>query len=290
MPPRNNAKAKGNKQYKRTTMNRFLLALVVMMGCFSASRAQQDAVYSMYMFNGLFINPAYAGSHEVISTMGIYRHQWAGFEGAPRTANISVHSPFRRDQYAMGGVLSYDRLGFTGMFTASTQFSYRLKIRQARLCFGMSASFTHYQQLNSNAILPDGGAFDNSFAVDRNLFMPNFGFGIYAYGKKWYIGASVPHLLPNSLTKNLNLSYSQEIARQYNHYLLTGGYVFGKDAAIVKVRPSFLMRYVQGLRNDIPKFDINLALLFIDRFWIGAGYRFGGDADNYRGEAIIALA
>ena len=65
-------------------------------------KAQQDPEYNMYMFNGLFLNPAYAGSHDVISTMAIYRHQWAGFDGAPRTANLSVHSPLKRDQYNLG--------------------------------------------------------------------------------------------------------------------------------------------------------------------------------------------
>jgi len=58
--------------------------LVTMVTCFVAS-AQQDPSFSMYMFNGLFINPAYAGSQEAISMMAIYRQQWVGVDGAPRT-------------------------------------------------------------------------------------------------------------------------------------------------------------------------------------------------------------
>ena len=64
--------------------------------------AQQDPQYSMYMFNGLYLNPAYAGSHEVISISAIYRHQWAGFEGAPRSASIGVHTPLLKNKHAHG--------------------------------------------------------------------------------------------------------------------------------------------------------------------------------------------
>jgi type IX secretion system PorP/SprF family membrane protein len=272
---------------KKLILSTFLFAMA-----FTGLKAQQDAAYSMYMFNGLFLNPAYAGSSEAISVMAIYRHQWAGLEGAPRTVNASVHMPFRRDQYAIGMTIVNDKLGLSNQFSVTPAFSYRLRIKQSRLCFGVQASFAYWYQNNNNAVLPSNIP-DNAFSLNENLFVPNIGFGVYAYGKRYFAGFSVPHLLPSKLRDKTGVSgYNTSIARVYNHYLVTGGYVFGKEASIVKVRPSILMKWQKGLPKNIPQFDINLALLFVERLWFGVGYRTGGDGQGsmkYAGQSVNAF-
>jgi type IX secretion system PorP/SprF family membrane protein len=281
-------------------MKKLLILAVTMTMAFTCVRAQQDAAYSMYMFNGLYINPAYAGSHEVISLMGIYRHQWAGLDGAPRTANISIHTPFRRDQYAVGLTISNDKLGLSNNFTVTPAFAYRIKLNSSglRLCFGIQASFAYFYQNNSKAQTVTTG--DNAFQVNESLFVPNVGFGVYLYAKRYFVGISAPHLMPSGLngTKTNVVSYNADVARVYDYYVLTAGYVFGKDASVVKFRPTILVKWQQGLPKNVPQFDASLALLFIDRLWIGASYRTGGDlkglatADSYKypGQSIVAFA
>lgn len=265
-------------------MKRICFSILFLAAAFGI-KAQQDAMYSMYMFNGLFLNPAYAGSHEVISLVGIYRHQWAGFDGAPRTANISVHSPFKQDQYALGATMMYDKLGLTNNFTFTPAFSYRLKIKKSRLCFGAQASFTYYGQSLSTANL--GSAGDNAFSINENLFLPNFGFGVYAYGARYWVGFSVPHLLPNSLSNQFKVvKANDQLAKQYNHFILTAGGVIGKDPSIVKFKPSIMMRYVKGQPSNIPDMDFSLSLLFIERVWVGLTYRSGGNAYTKNGKEM----
>ena len=252
---------------------------------FTGLQAQQDPAYSMYMFNGLFLNPAYAGSREVLNVMGIFRDQWVGVDGAPKTANVSINSPLRRDQYALGLVLNEDKIGLSNTFTVTPSFAYRLRIKQSRLCFGVQASLAYYNQNNSGAILNNNG--DATYAGNQNLFVPNFGFGIYAYGKRYFVGLSAPHLLPTSLKDKTTIVTGSNIAaKMYNAYVLTAGYVIGKDPAIVKFRPTIMLKYQQGLPHNIPQIDISPALLFIDRLWVGVTYRTGGDY-SYIGQAII---
>ncbi len=275
-------------------MKKILTTALLAVAVFTSLRAQQDAAYSMYMFNGLFLNPAYAGSQEVISVMAIYRHQWAGLDGAPKTVNASIHTPFRRDQYAMGLTITNDRLGLSNNFSVTPAFAYRLRLKgDNRLCFGVQASFSYFYQNSTGAHLTDVTNPDQAFSLNSNLFVPNVGFGIYAYGKRYFIGASVPHLLPSKLRDKTGVSgYNNSIARVYNHYLFTAGYVFGKEASIVKFRPSFLMKWQKGLPKNIPQFDINLALLFVERVWVGVGYRTGGDGQaalNYAGQSANAF-
>ena len=269
-------------------MKKLIFSMFIIAAFAGTTNAQQDPNYSMYMFNGLFINPAYAGSQEVVSVMGIYRDQWVGIDGAPQTANISVHSPLRQDQYGLGMVLSNDKIGLANTFTATPSFSYRLKIKQSRLCFGVQASFAYYYENNGNAVLPNvgSGVVDPAFALNQNLFVPNFGFGIYAYGKRYFVGVSAPHLLPTSLRDKTEIITNDLIAKMYNAYILTAGYVIGKDPAIVKFRPTILLEWQQGLPKNIPMIDVSPALLFMDRFWLGVTYRLGGNT-SYYGQAII---
>lgn len=278
-------------------MKKIIFSLLLAAGFGFAAQAQQDAEYNMYLFNGLYLNPAYAGSHDVVSLVGIYRHQWAGIDGAPRTFNASVHSPLRREQYALGLTVSNDRLGLTNMFSATAAFAYRIKIKKDNIiALGVQAGFTYYQQRNTEAVTFDPGNpnnYDPSFSVNQNLFMPNIGAGIYAYGKKYFAGFSVPHLIPYSLNK-FNVNTSDKVAHQYNHFLLTAGYVFGRETAIVKVRPSFLLKYQQGPNYDMPDLDLNLGVLFIDRVWVVAGVRTGSTTDKgtpqaFGAEGIIGM-
>ncbi len=267
-------------------MKKLFISAFIIVASVVAVRAQQDPAYSMYMFNGLFINPAYAGSKEVLNVMGIFRDQWVGVDGAPKTTNVSINSPLRRDQYALGLVLSDDKIGLSNTFNVTPSFAYRLRIKQSRLCFGVQASLAYYYQNNSEANLVSTQP-DNTYIGNQNLFVPNFGFGIYAYGKRYFIGVSAPHLLPTSLkNKTTVVTGSNTDAKMYNAYVFTAGYVFGKDPAIVKFRPTILLKYQQGLPHNIPQIDISPALLFIDRLWVGITYRTGGDY-SYIGQAII---
>ena len=266
-------------------MKKIIIALAFL-GCVFVTKAQQDPAYSMYMFNGLFINPAYAGSHEVISLVGIYRHQWAGIDGAPRTANLSVHMPFKRTQYAMGLVVSNDKIGLGNTFSFTPSFSYRIKIKDSRLCFGLQASLAYFYRNNAESDLPSTIP-DNTMSLNTNLFLPNVGFGIYLYGKRYFIGIAAPHLMPTALRgKTSVLNYNADIAKVYNYYVFTVGGVIGKEQSIVKFRPTLLAKWQKGLPNNIPQFDFNLALLFIDRIWVGASLRTQGDAYTKNGKIL----
>ena len=75
--------------------------------------AQQEAQYSQYMFNGLILNPAYAGSRELLSGTMLLRKQWVGMDGAPSTGTLSIHGPSRNRRSGFGLTLWNDQIGVT---------------------------------------------------------------------------------------------------------------------------------------------------------------------------------
>ena len=265
---------------ERNLLLRFFLLLAVCTSSVLGVQAQQDAEYSMYRFNGLYINPAYAGSHEVMNAMAIYRHQWVKMPGSPQSASVAIHSPLKNDKLGVGLIYSYDRIGVSQTNSINADFAYRIPIgkkKKVKLCIGVSAGVTNYRSdLNSVATTE---ANDPNFAGNNvNRWMPNVGLGIYVYSDKFFAGISVPHILANKLDGKYGVfSTSSSMARQYHHLLITGGYVFsiGKK---VKFVPSVLMKYVP-IHAPI-SFDFNVSFVFIDRIWIGASYRLN-DSYNF---------
>lgn len=263
-----------SKQKKIQDMRKIIFSLIIGLVVFgTASYAQQDAEYSMYMFNGLYINPAYAGSKDVLSTNALYRHQWVGIKGAPRSASIGIHAPFKRNQYAMGGLITFDKLGLDQTIGAYVDYAYRLRFKNnSKLSFGIQAGGTYYKSDLPSADLPTSPD-DVVFTDVTQLFLPNMGFGVYYYSKRFYIGAAAPHILNMSLNEKWsNEANRTTVAKMYNHYIFTLGGVIGKDEATVKFKPSALLKYV---RNSPISTDVTASFLFVNRLWLGASYRFG---------------
>lgn len=263
-------------------MKKIFLIVIAVIGALAVN-AQQDAHYSFYMFNGLYLNPAYAGSHDVVNVMAIGRKQWTNIAGAPTSASISIHSPLGKSNSAMGLIYTFDKLGSVQSNGFQLSYAYRLplgKKKNTRLSFGLQAGINNYQNRLADLATNPGGAtgIDPTFQVNENLWIPNVGVGVFLYGKKYYVGASIPHLLNFSLKDKFQYAGDKaSYARMYRHYLLTAGYVFNLGKK-VKFRPSFLMKYVHNAPID---FDITAAFMFIDRIWIGASHRVGDSYDFF---------
>ncbi|RZK51316.1 MAG: type IX secretion system membrane protein PorP/SprF, partial [Pedobacter sp.] len=72
-------------------MKKLLLSITIALLLFGVpAMAQQDAQYSQYIFNGIYINPAYAGYKENLNLHMFYRNQWTGIDGAPKSMSLAV--------------------------------------------------------------------------------------------------------------------------------------------------------------------------------------------------------
>lgn len=258
-------------------MKRIFLLTFVFIGFLAYS--QQDPQFSMYMFNGQYINPGYVGSKGVLDVSGIYRYQWAGSNfdgGAPQSGNIGANAVLKKEQYAVGGILGYDRIGYTDMYSFVGQFAYRIPVAKSKLSFAVQSGVYQFNDNRNNAVLVNPG--DIEFAMETRLAVPNVGAGVYMYGKRYYVGVSVPHIFNMNLSEKLqNAAGNSDLTRQYRHVFATAGIVVGKEEAFVKFKPSILVKYVNGIDKKIPDFDINASFLFVDRLWVGTSLRTGGD-------------
>ncbi len=228
--------------------------------------AQQMAMYTQYMFNGLALNPAYAGSHETISATGLMRIQWVGVEGAPQTQTFSIHSPIPGKSAAFGAVFSHDNLGITNQDALNISFAYRIKGPKTTLAFGIQGGFVNYDISFGNL-----GIADPQLQSVLGGFKPNFGAGIYIYSEKFYFGASAPMILRNDITAEEQTNVDIQ-STQLPHWFVTAGTLIDLSA-MVKMKPSFLVKSVEGAPLE---FDVNTNFILDDKLWLGLSYRTSG--------------
>jgi type IX secretion system PorP/SprF family membrane protein len=243
----------------------FLLATC----CLPRAAAQQDPLYTQYMFNTLAFNPAYAGSADVFTVMGLSRHQWVGFEGAPTTQTVLAHTPLRVTNLSLGLSAITDRIGPTRQTGGFLDVAYRIRTGEgSRLAFGLKGGLNSYQaDLASLATVEVDPANVNI----QGRIMPNFGFGMFWHTQHSYVGVSVPKLLENDMSDAVGgtVVTSQEV----RHYFLMAGHVIDLSHGL-KFKPSIMFRVVEGAPWAL---DINANFLLRERVWLGAMYRVGND-------------
>lgn len=248
---------------KRKRMKTILLSVILFVSSYTI--AQQDAQLSMYNFDPMYYNPAYAGSKSAISITAIGRFQWVGFEGAPMSQFLTIHTPVLGQSLGMGLSLVNDRIGARKRTAAYYDVStgIRLNNNNDRLAFGISAGVDFISHDFSDLKVQDMNDPFHSTSFSTTKF--NVGAGIYYYNDKFFVGVSSPRLLEPKMTVG---DVVNSLATR--HFYITGGYVFTLNS-VVKFKPTTLIKFTPHAPLT---FDINANFLLYERFWLGALYRF----------------
>jgi len=242
----------------------------------------QYSGFSQYMFNGLAINPAYAGSREAPCMSLMYKKQWAGIKDAPEAQTFSMHTPLKKQRVGVGVFLMREKIDIRNRTHAYLNYAYRFPLGNGIMSLGLKAGAFFEKQDMSRITLDDPD--DPYFTlVPESAILPNFGFGMYYSTDRFYLGASVP-LLTTYRIDTLSSGYKPSWDMADYNYFLTGG-VLLVSSHVFKWKPSVLVKY-QPASNSV-QFDLNTSfILFNDFLWLGASYRT--DIDN-TGPAVVGI-
>lgn len=234
--------------------------------------SQQDAQYNLYQFNQMVINPGYAGARDGIAAMASVRKQWVGFDGAPQTTCLSVHSPIVKKNVGVGLTIVNDIMGPRNVISAYGNVAYILKIdKKTKLGFGINAGYNRYQ-FNFSKIAFNQAEVPSQLLQNQTPSVLDINAGIYLRSTKYFIGLSASHLNnPNVYTYAPVIPGGNDFKYKLTtHLFLTAGYSFIIDKNTV-FAPTILMKEVSG------KFatDINLNFFLYKKIWLGAFYRAG---------------
>ena len=202
------------------TLNKIILVTTLSIWSLT-NYAQQNPMYTHYMYNTLSINPAYAGSRDALTVTALHRSQWVGYKDAPLTQTLTLHTPINNKHIGLGLSVTNDKIGPTNNTTLVADFAYRMQISEkSKLAFGLSAGANIFQaDLNSVGLDVDvDPSFQNN--ID-NRITPNFGFGAYYSRERMYVGISTPNLVQSTYTE----TGSDLLGKEERHYFFIAGTV-----------------------------------------------------------------
>jgi len=241
----------------------------------SKAWAQQDPQFSMYMFNPIFYNPAYAGVEGVTKVIAVHRSQWLGYNpafaasgGAPSTQTLAIQAPLFRFRSGVGLHITNDNLGPLNNLEVQASYAYHLAFKDAKMSFGIrlgifsqAIDIGDYNPIDAND--PIILAFEEG---NDSQVRPDIAAGVFYQAKKFYVGISATHLT------QAEFDFGQNVINNplENHGYFTAGYNYEFNYKLV-LTPSFIVRTDFNEYN----FDLGFVGTYDDKFWGGLSYRQG---------------
>jgi type IX secretion system PorP/SprF family membrane protein len=232
------------------------------------AKAQQDAQYSQYMFNGIYINPAYAGYKEQLNIHSFYRNQWTGIPGAPKSMSLAIDAIANDGNVGLALQIASDKIGAQSTVSAYGNYAYRLRLNAegtSRLSLGLGLGVVQLgidgSKLNPNDVeqeLPTGM---------QSKIVPDARTGVYYADNRFYAGFSVDNLIAQAT----QVQVDGFVLQTKPHYYLTAGMLIPLSQDI-QLKPSFLLK---DDRAGPTSLDVNAFVLLAEKLWLGGSYRTG---------------
>lgn len=265
-------------------LQRTFYTLIIVVSGVSA-HAQQDPQFTQYMFNSLYITPAYAGVEGVTQLTAIHRSQWAGYQssfndgGAPTTQMVSFTSPIYKLRSGFGTYIVNDKLGPQNNLEAHAMFAYHLGLKDAKLSFGIKAGI-YSQSINYDqyrAIHIDDPLLKDKTGKESQL-RPDVGFGLFYRAEKYYVGVGINHLTRAEFDFNVNDARNA----LENHLNFTGGYFYEVNFDLT-LNPTVLVK------TDFKEysFDLGVIATLKDKMWAGLSFRQSEAANVLLGYSFL---
>ena len=251
----------------------FLVGIIVWITFISGGTgrayAQQDSQYTNYMYNTQLINPAYVGTRQQLTALVLYRNQWVGLDGAPKTLNFGIHSPVGDAQrLGLGLSVFKDEIGPANESNIAADVSYTIPVNDdgTVLSFGLKGGINildiDYTKIRLRN--PSDVSFQNN--IDNRL-TPIIGLGFFLHNTDvWYAGISTPNLLKTTHYDDVKVSNVTEEM----HIYATAGYVFNLSET-TKFKPAVMVKTIIGGPLAL---DVSANFLFHEKFTLGAAYRW----------------
>jgi type IX secretion system PorP/SprF family membrane protein len=185
----------------------YILFIVVLF--ISVGVRAQDAHFSQFYANPLYLNPAFAGAKVCPRVVMNYRNQWPAIPGSYVTYNASFDMHLDAIGGGFGVIVTSDRAGQGVLTTQTASLIYSARIRLSRTWFlkaGLQAGFFQkhldWDKLTFGDQIDSKWGFSQTTAESRppggvyNKMDVDFSSGILVYNNRFFGGGSVHHMVP----------------------------------------------------------------------------------------------
>ncbi len=236
---------------------------------------QNPLLTNQFIFNPLALNPAVAGTGDALTANLMYRNQWVGFSGAPKTLTFSAHSPMRKQNMGLGISVINNQIGVSSETSIIGDYSFKIKMREGTLNLGLGGGFimlnSAWAELRAND--PNDDLIQNN---SPTYLIPEVSLGVYYSSKKYHVGFSLPHMLSYTFNSTKDKYMIKNDFAKYT-YIFTGDYIFDLEQQF-KYTPSIMLKYQKSDKAD---FIFMNRLIYMNKYSIGMA--FDSEQKVYKG-------
>lgn len=260
-----------------------LILLLCLIGMSGRLHGQTDPSLTQYFQAPTLLNPAAAGSTDLLRVRVGSRLQWLGIEGAPRDFMATGDIPFQLLGRRWGGgvTMFQESIGLYRTMNLSVQLSARQKIGKGFLTVGVQAGYLTQTFKGSEVYIPD----DDDYHESTDEAIPNIdvsgnhldlavGLG---YTHKWFdLGLACSHMLSPTIkmqregSQGSGSSESENFEFQFkrNLYFTAQSNIPVKNT-LFEVLPSLMVR------SDLQtvQADVTARVRWKKFLTVGLGYR-----------------
>ncbi|UKN02993.1 type IX secretion system membrane protein PorP/SprF [Paracrocinitomix mangrovi] len=271
------------------------LLFILAISCFAyISKAQQQYVFTNFMMNDYYYNPAVAGSKKFHYANLGFRMQWAGFNEAPMTMYANFYGSVKNEmKHGYGISIVNDRSGLVNNTAISLNYAYHVKLGEKwKLGMGVKPGFIQYNIKLYDALLADEG--DN--ILEGNVLSTgafDLSSGIHLYSERFFFMLSMRHIFGDAITftgfnDGLSKHYTgivgynwwvnkkskqrqlELLDKQRKGTLEEGEEVAKKKIKDFELMPIIMVNYVNPIT---PQGTAMLKATFDHKYWAGLSYR-----------------
>jgi type IX secretion system PorP/SprF family membrane protein len=247
----------------------------------ATSFGQQQKVFTNFMMNDYYYNPAIAGSKDVHYANIGFRNQWAGFDDAPLTLYANFYgSAGNKMKHGYGASIMSEQSGLVQNTSFYLNYAYHVRLSDNwKLGLGIKPGYIQYNVKLYDAQLADpADAVLTGNVLSTNAF--DFNTGINLYSKKFFFMASMRNALTDVITVT---SFNEGLSRHYTGIIGYKWLVNAKkkpetdeEGNVIKrkkdfeLMPVFLFKYVKPIN---PQGTIMLKATFDRKHWMALTYR-----------------
>ncbi|MGZ3866544.1 MAG: PorP/SprF family type IX secretion system membrane protein [Bacteroidia bacterium] len=246
--------------------------LILLFSISLSLKAQQYPFWSQYRSNLFMMNPAVAGTRQLVDARLTYRNQWTGFEGAPVTMGASFHAKTYKNKMGFGAYVYQDKIGPFTTLTSALAYSFKVKFDDVALSFGLNGNY-NMQQVNTGFMTLQNShdlAIANMAATKRSNIFNGAG-GILLYNDRFHIGFAINNLLGGTYKYDKKSDIKVGEIKTVNHYCFSVGYNYAANPDFVW-ESTMLSVIVPGIPILL---DYYLRMHMKGKLFVGGGIRFG---------------
>jgi type IX secretion system PorP/SprF family membrane protein len=242
--------------------------------------AQQVPQYTQWSAHQMAMNPAHAGIKSCLDIHSLYRLQWVGFEGAPRSGFLTMSTPIntKRKQYlsarqGIGMRFETDKIGQFNMnrinFAYSGHFNFS---KDNRLSLGLYGGVIQLGYDPTSAITTVS---DPTVLREASFIAPDASFGAWWNGENYYAGFMLQQLIPWSWPDpGVSSRFRMHPAFNIGSRLKINDQITILPAALLKIPPRGpLALDIQAIADFSNKFNAGLGFRNTDAILFFAGFK-----------------